>query len=143
MSPRSCCWTMPGGRSARPTATSGSNHSGRNFFIDALRSMDTVFSSPRAQAADISSPTASLVVDGKLLGVIVVAVDLMKYERAWAGLQDAVLVTNSEGNVILSTEPRWRGLTLDEALAARSPLGDRPCLNRRRPTGRRTRRTPI
>jgi two-component system C4-dicarboxylate transport sensor histidine kinase DctB len=34
-------------------------------------------------------------------------------------LQDAVLVTDSEGTVILATEPRWRGLPLDEALAVR------------------------
>jgi len=51
-----------------------------------------------------------------------VAVDLMKYERAWAGFQDAVLVTDSEGTVILATEPRWRGLPVDEALAVREPM---------------------
>ena len=58
---------------------------------------------------------------GKVLGVIVVAVDLMKYERAWAGLQDAVLVTDSEGAVILATEPVWRGQPLGAALEARDP----------------------
>ena len=52
-----------------------------------------------------------------VLGVIVVAVDLRKYERAWAGISDAVMVTDSEGRIILATEPRWRGLTEDEALA--------------------------
>jgi two-component system, NtrC family, C4-dicarboxylate transport sensor histidine kinase DctB len=61
-----------------------------------------------------------------LLGVIVVGVDLRKYERAWAGLQDAVLVADSSGQVILSTVPRWRGMTIDAALAtqdAPSALG--------------------
>jgi two-component system C4-dicarboxylate transport sensor histidine kinase DctB len=31
------------------------------------------------------------------------------------------LVTDSEGRVILATEPRWRGLALDEALAVQDP----------------------
>ena len=56
-----------------------------------------------------------------MLGVIVVSVDLMKYERSWAGLQDAVLVTDSEGTVILATEPVWRGQPMDVALEARDP----------------------
>jgi two-component system C4-dicarboxylate transport sensor histidine kinase DctB len=59
----------------------------------------------------------ALTADSRTLGVIVVEADLLKYERSWAGLTDAVLVTDSEGRVILSTEPRWRGLLLDEALA--------------------------
>ena len=57
--------------------------------------------------------------ENRVLGVVVVAVDLVKYERAWAGLQDVVLVADSAGVVILATELRWRGLPLDEALAAR------------------------
>jgi two-component system, NtrC family, C4-dicarboxylate transport sensor histidine kinase DctB len=55
------------------------------------------------------------------LGVIVVEVDLQKFERAWAGISDAVLVTNSEGTIILATEPRWRGRTEAEALAQQPP----------------------
>jgi len=50
----------------------------------------------------------------------VVEVDLKKFERSWAGIADAVLVTDSEGRIILATEPRWRGLSTDEALATRS-----------------------
>jgi two-component system C4-dicarboxylate transport sensor histidine kinase DctB len=52
----------------------------------------------------------------QVVGVIVVEVDLGKYERAWAGITDAVLVTDSEGRIILATEPRWRGLTEARAL---------------------------
>ncbi len=98
----------------------GTSYRGQNFFIDAQRSMDTVFSSSSLAGGGYEfTYSQSIVADGRLLGVIVVAVDLMKYERAWAGLQDVVLVTNSEGNVILSTEPRWRGLLLDEAIAVK------------------------
>ena len=45
----------------------------------------------------------------------------MKYELSWAGFTDAVLVTDSTGTVILSTEPLWRGLPLEQALAVTSP----------------------
>ena len=50
-----------------------------------------------------------------------VEVDLAKFERAWAGITDAVAVLNSEGTIILATEPRWRGRTMDEALVRQSP----------------------
>ncbi len=45
---------------------------------------------------------------------------MRKLERGWAGVSDAVLVTDSEGTIILSTEPRWRGLDEAEALARES-----------------------
>jgi two-component system C4-dicarboxylate transport sensor histidine kinase DctB len=97
----------------------GTNYRSASFFIDAQRSMDTVFSSSvRPGGAYEFTYSQAIIADGRLLGVIVVAVDLMKYERAWAGLQDVVLVTSSEGTIILATEPRWRGHELDEALSS-------------------------
>jgi len=96
----------------------GSNYRAMSFFIDAQRSLDTVFSSsPRAGGGFEFTYSQMIMADGKTLGVIVVAVDLMKYERAWDGLQDVVMVANSEGTIILATEPRWRGLLLDDATA--------------------------
>ncbi|NUB43752.1 sensor histidine kinase [Fertoebacter nigrum] len=100
----------------------GTNHRADAFFVDAQRVKDTVFTAARREAGGYDFTYSRAVSqDNKTIGVIVVAVDLMKYERAWAGLQDAVLVTNSEGTVILATEPRWRGLPLDEALTLRDP----------------------
>ena len=52
--------------------------------------------------------------------MIVVEVDLSKFESSWATISDAVVVTDSEGTIILSTEPRWRGLTEEQALKAQS-----------------------
>jgi len=57
---------------------------------------------------------------GVNLGVITVEVDLQKLERSWAGVADAVFVTNSEGRIILTTEGSWRGLLEEDALAIRS-----------------------
>jgi two-component system, NtrC family, C4-dicarboxylate transport sensor histidine kinase DctB len=94
----------------------GTNYRSASFFMDAQRNMETVFSSNRREGGGYEfTYSQAIQAEGQLLGVIVVAVDLMKYERAWAGLQDVVLVTDSEGTVILATEPRWRGRTVDEA----------------------------
>ncbi len=88
-------------------------------FIEAQRLNDTVFSAVPTDVGAVEFIYSRAVrQDGLLLGVIVVGVDLRKYERAWAGLQDAVMVTDSSGQVILSTVPRWRGLTMEAALAA-------------------------
>jgi two-component system C4-dicarboxylate transport sensor histidine kinase DctB len=96
----------------------GSNYRSQGFFLDAQRSADTVFSSSaRAGGGYEFTYSQVIMAEGKSLGVIVVAVDLMKYERAWAGLQDIVMVANSEDTIILATEPRWRGLKLDDAIA--------------------------
>ncbi|MGP3695687.1 sensor histidine kinase [Rhodobacter sp. NSM] len=98
----------------------GTSHRNQPYFIDAQRARDTVFTSAQRDAGIFDfTYSKAILSDNRLVGVIVVAVDLMKYERAWAGLQDAVIVTDSTGTVILATEPRWRGLTITEALAAR------------------------
>lgn len=98
----------------------GTNHRASAYFVEAQRTKDTVFTAQAREGGGYDfTYSRAVLVDGRPAGVIVVAVDLMKYERAWAGLQDAVLVTDSEGTVILATEPRWRGLPLDEALAVR------------------------
>lgn len=102
--------------------TLGSSQRAQPYFVDAQRNRETVFSAVEREGGGFDfTYSRAINVDGKLVGVIVVAVDLMKYERAWASLQDAVLITNSEGRVVLATEPRWRGLPLDQAMAARTP----------------------
>ena len=98
----------------------GVSHRNDAAFVDAQRAKDTIFTASRREAGGFDfSYSRALRADGKVLGVIVVSVDLMKYERAWAGLQDAVLVTDSEGTVILATEPVWRGQPMTQALEAR------------------------
>ncbi|PKP74363.1 MAG: two-component system sensor histidine kinase [Alphaproteobacteria bacterium HGW-Alphaproteobacteria-6] len=100
----------------------GQNHANDAFFVDAQRSRDTVFTVAERDSGGFAFTYSRAVRrDNKLLGVIVVAAELAKFERAWAGTADAVAVSDSEGRVILSSEPRWRGLTMTEALALRPP----------------------
>lgn len=99
----------------------GTNYVAAPFYVEALRTNDTVFTVSESQMAGYEFTYSRAVIhEGKTLGVIVVGADLSRLERSWSGISDAVAVTDSEGRIILSTEPRWRGLTLDEALAVRS-----------------------
>jgi two-component system C4-dicarboxylate transport sensor histidine kinase DctB len=100
----------------------GTSHRNDAYFVDAQRAKDTVFTAVKRETGGYDfTYSRSVQADGKVLGVIVVSVDLMKYERSWAGLQDAVMVVDSEGTVILATEPLWRGQPLQSALEARDP----------------------
>ncbi|MTH79014.1 GHKL domain-containing protein [Paracoccus aestuariivivens] len=99
----------------------GTNYVQEPFYVEALRSKDTVFTvSPSPQGVYEFAYSRAVVADGRTLGVVVVGADLTRLVRSWAGISDAIAVTDSSGQIILSTEPRWRGLTLPEALAVRS-----------------------
>jgi two-component system C4-dicarboxylate transport sensor histidine kinase DctB len=100
----------------------GTNNRSEPYFVEAQRTKDTIFSAVKREAGGFDFVYSRAVTDeGAVVGVIVVSVDLMKFERAWAGLQDAVLVIDSEGIVILATEALWRGQPVEDALALRDP----------------------
>jgi len=99
----------------------GSTHRNASYFVEALRASGTVFTTSTLDAGLREfSYTRKIETGGETAGVIVVGVDLKKFESSWAGFSDAVLVTDSEGEIILATESRWRGLTEEEALEVRS-----------------------
>ncbi|MCC0076686.1 MAG: sensor histidine kinase [Rhodobacter sp.] len=90
------------------------------LFVDARRANDTIFAlQPRDSGGYAFGFARAIRVGGQILGVVTVEADLAKFERAWAGFTDAVALLDSEGRIILATEPRWRGRTEAEALALR------------------------
>ncbi|GHG95340.1 two-component sensor histidine kinase [Pseudodonghicola xiamenensis] len=94
------------------------------YFVDAIRANATVFSViPRETGGYAFTYSRRISDSAGILGVIVVEVDLAKFERAWAGISDAVLVSDSSGAIVLATEPRWRGLSEEEALQRQTPQG--------------------
>ncbi|MDF1854053.1 ATP-binding protein [Pseudooceanicola sp.] len=100
----------------------GESHRQAPYFVDALRSNGTVFSLLEREAGGYRfTYSRKLESQGQALGVVIVEVDLQKFERAWAGISDAVHVTDSTGRIILATEPRWRGKSEADALAAEPP----------------------
>jgi two-component system C4-dicarboxylate transport sensor histidine kinase DctB len=97
----------------------GSSYRTSPQFVEALRARETVFTVwQRESGAYGFTYSRAVLSEGRVVGVILVEVDLAKYERSWAGFADAVAVLDSEGRVILATEKSWRGRTLAEALAA-------------------------
>ncbi|MCC1493338.1 ATP-binding protein [Cognatishimia sp. F0-27] len=95
----------------------GEAHRQAAYFVDAVRTNTTVFTTIEREAGGFSfSYSRRVESQNQTVGVIVVEVDLAKFERAWAGISDAVMVTDSTGRIILATEPRWRGLTPEDAL---------------------------
>ncbi len=99
----------------------GQTHTNQDYFVDALSNNTTVFTAvPQDGGATSFVYSRRMDINGAASGVIIVEVDLQKLERGWAGISDAVFVTDSEGKIILSTEPRWRGLPESTALTAQS-----------------------
>lgn len=100
----------------------GENHRAAPYFVNASRSNDTVFAvTPVEGSNGYSFVYARKIESGaNTLGVISVAVDMGKLERNWAGVADAVFVMDTDGTILISTEPSWRGLNEEEALARRS-----------------------
>lgn len=96
----------------------GETHRQSGYFIDALRANTTIFTVSERDSGGFQFTYSRKIEDGGIpLGVIAVEVDLGKLERGWAGVSDAVIVIDSSGQIILSTEPRWR--RLDEVSALR------------------------
>ncbi|MGI9393126.1 MAG: sensor histidine kinase, partial [Boseongicola sp.] len=99
----------------------GSVHRAEPYFIEALRSSDTVFTTNLEDTGIRQfSYSRKIEVGGELTGVIVVELNLQQFELAWAGFTDAVTVADSEGVILLSTESSWRGQTEADALQTRS-----------------------
>lgn len=99
----------------------GTQHRNAPYFVEALRASGTVFTISRTESGRLDFAFSRLIeFDQRVLGVMVVEVDLRKLEERWSGGSDAIMVTDSAGQVIMATEPRWRGRTVDEALDAQS-----------------------
>jgi two-component system C4-dicarboxylate transport sensor histidine kinase DctB len=102
----------------------GSQHRTLPYFVEPLRSADTVYNTTRLDTGGLKFTYARKITDGKQgIGVIVVEAGLATLEQQWAFASEAIMVTDSEGTVILSSEPRWRNKTIEDALRVESAPG--------------------
>ncbi|MFK7876665.1 MAG: ATP-binding protein [Paracoccaceae bacterium] len=100
----------------------GTQHKSQPYFIDAIRAATTIFTVQPLEAGGYAFFYSRRVTSGNdVLGVILVEADLRKFERAWAGISEAMMIVDSTGTVIIATEPRWRGKTEDAALTEETP----------------------
>lgn len=92
------------------------------FFVEATRSPNSVFTSNEPETGRFDFTFSRRIENGDgLLGVILVEIDLARLVDRWRGASEAVFLANSQGEIILSTESRWRGRTEAEAMALRTP----------------------
>ncbi len=95
----------------------GVDHADASYFLNALESDLTVYATERDQSGQYRYVfSRKIVLQEQLLGVIAVEVNSALLQAGWVGGSEAVLVLDSEGQIIMSTEPGWRGLTETAAL---------------------------
>ncbi len=99
----------------------GTQHRNNVYFVEALRNKGTVFTKEKLETGGLQFSYSRKIESGKQgIGVIVVEVDLSPLEQKWAYAGESIMVTDSKGQVILSSEPKWKYQTVAEALKVRS-----------------------
>jgi two-component system C4-dicarboxylate transport sensor histidine kinase DctB len=96
----------------------GTSHADAPYFLESLQLAGTIFTHHGPEDGPFVFAYARRVaVPGRPDGVVVVFVDLATFERGWVGISDEVLVLDSNGNVVLATNPQRRGRSEEVALA--------------------------
>ncbi|MBI1207745.1 MAG: sensor histidine kinase [Azospirillum sp.] len=105
--------TLAAGNWNTPTSFIGQNFSYRPYFSDAMAGgvghYYALGSTSRVPGYYISYPVRSV---REVIGVVVVKVGIEELEAAWSHGEERVLVTDSDGIVIISNAPEWRFHTL-------------------------------
>lgn len=102
-----------------PTSYVGNDYSVRPYFRDAMKSGEGHFFGIGMTTKLPGYFLASAIRDeaGTILGTVVVKIDLETLEGDWGQSDDAVMVSDEDGVVILTNRPSWK-YTLDGALTA-------------------------
>lgn len=101
----------------------GQNLRGQKFFFNAMRQSGTVFTiSDNEKGRRSFYYSRKLEAQGKVLGVIVVEVGLDNLFTTWSANDATIMVTNSKGIVVLSTDQDFLSQSLETALLAQPTL---------------------
>ena len=101
----------------------GQNLRDQKFFFNAMRQSGTVFTiSDNEKGRRSFYYSRKLESQGKVLGVIVVEVALDNLFTTWSANDSTIMVTNSEGIVVLSTDQDFLNQSLETALLAQPTL---------------------
>lgn len=97
----------------------GSNQEDQQYFIRASRTPETVF---QVQKVDTFVQgffyARKISMGSKLLGVIVVEVDLRRQEQIWRNGRADVVLSDTTGQILLASDTNWRQLTVKELLSS-------------------------
>ncbi|MDA9074537.1 ATP-binding protein [Amylibacter sp.] len=101
----------------------GQNLRGQDFFFNAIRKSGTVFTiSDNEKGRRSFFYSRKLESQGKILGVIVVEVGLDNLFTTWSANDATIMVTNSKGIVLLSTDQGFLNQSLETALLSQPTL---------------------
>ena len=100
----------------------GLSHQAQSYFTAAMSSPRTAFTLVQSPSGQTRFFYARRILSyDQPIGVIAVEVDLQKFEQAWRGISDTVLVADAQGQILLATEQRWRGINIAAALMREPP----------------------
>ncbi len=93
------------------------------YYIEALRSADTVFTTSGVNEGPLGFfYSRKLQSQKETVGVILIEVDLEQLFDRWSNRDSIISVTDSQGIIILSTERQFRQQTIENALANQPAL---------------------
>ena len=94
----------------------------KRFSTDTQNTIETVMSVFRKVDNEFGFFYSRPIEDkGNFIGMILIEVDLKKFENAWMENGDTIIMSDSSGIIILSTEPSWKGLSEEQAFQIKMP----------------------
>ena len=90
--------------------STNNQHSNQGYFKSAIKSDQIIFTTILNQSENEENKfiySQSIKESNQILGVIVNEVSLIKTENAWVNNSEAVIVTNKDDKILLSSKPEW------------------------------------
>ena len=90
--------------------STNNQHSNQGYFKSAIKSDQIIFTTILNQSKNEENKfiySHSIKESNQILGVIVNEVSLIKTENAWVNNSEAVIVTNKNDKILLSSKPEW------------------------------------
>ena len=90
--------------------STNNQHSNQGYFKSAIKSDQIIFTTILNQSKNEENKfiySHSIKESNQILGVIVNEVSLIKTENAWINNSEAVVVTNKDDKILLSSKPEW------------------------------------
>ncbi len=99
----------------------GADLSDQSYYSSALRLQGTSFTVIRPDEGQPGFYFSRRIGDGpNTLGVIIVEADLQRLEERWSGRRRQVFVSDSEDNVLLSSNPLWKNAKIQDFITENS-----------------------
>jgi len=108
-------------------ASSDKSELGRNLgdslaFVSTNKTTKTIFKINKLDNGFFQFTYSRLIFEGQdYVGAVIVDVNLLQFERKWKSPAEAILIINSSDEIVMTTENKWRGMNIGDALRAEAP----------------------